>query len=74
MPEKQRDALVARKAAAAGLRKKDITEMLMYQSSVTRKLIKDEGTTPAHRYASRVAREAIARAKSKTKNKRKSVG
>ena len=45
--------------------------MLMYQSSVTRKLIKDEGTTPAHRYASRLAREAVMKAKAKTKNKTK---
>ena len=73
LPEKQRDAQVARRAVAAGLRKKDITEMLMYQSSVTRKLIKDEGTTPAHRYASRVTREAVIRAKSKTKRKSRGV-
>ena len=73
LPEKQRDAQVARRAVAAGLRKKDITEMLMYQSSVTRKLIKDEGTTPAHRYASRVTREAVIRAKSKTKRKSRGI-
>ena len=73
-PGKQRDAQVALKAAAAGLRKKDITAMLMYQSPVTRKLIKDEGTTPAHHYASRVTGEAISRVKAKTQHKSPDIG
>ena len=69
----EQDYKIACNAAAAGLRKKDIIKMLMYQSPRTRKLILEKGTTPAYHYADRITGQAVARAKAKAKRKSRGI-